>query len=160
VPAATEQRGEGEGDLRPDCRVSPTERARSRFSLVWSPRARPVGPGMAWARRMDEGPNPGKNEEPGARLGQIPPSGCKKRPPGAESGERARPLEANYVFACGAADAMWMTEEVATAAGHRGFQSGPASCAFPPHLNTAGVSRTGQRQRVPRLLLASARPIE
>jgi hypothetical protein len=33
------------------------------------------GPGMAWARRMDEGPNPGENEEPGARLGHFSPSG-------------------------------------------------------------------------------------
>jgi hypothetical protein len=24
---------------------------------------------------MDEGPNPGENEEPGARLGHFPPSG-------------------------------------------------------------------------------------
>jgi hypothetical protein len=35
---------------------------------------------------MDESPNPGENEEPGARLGRIPPSGCKKRLPGAKSG--------------------------------------------------------------------------
>jgi hypothetical protein len=26
---------------------------------------------MAWARRMDEGPNPDENEEPGTRLGQF-----------------------------------------------------------------------------------------
>jgi hypothetical protein len=43
---------------------------------------------LAWARRMDLGPNPGENEEPGARLGRIPPSGCKKRPPEAKSGGR------------------------------------------------------------------------
>jgi hypothetical protein len=34
---------------------------------------------------MDLGPNPGENEEPGARLGRIPPSGCKKRPPETKS---------------------------------------------------------------------------
>jgi hypothetical protein len=43
---------------------------------------------LAWARRMDLGPNPGENEEPGARLDRIPPSGCKKRSPGAKSGGR------------------------------------------------------------------------
>jgi hypothetical protein len=26
---------------------------------------------MAWACRIDEGPNPGENEEPGARLGHF-----------------------------------------------------------------------------------------
>jgi hypothetical protein len=36
---------------------------------------------------MDEDPNPGENEEPEARLSRIPPSECKKRPPGAESGD-------------------------------------------------------------------------
>jgi hypothetical protein len=45
------------------------------ISFVRSPRARPGRPGMAWARRMDEGPNPGENEEPGARLGRFSPSG-------------------------------------------------------------------------------------
>jgi hypothetical protein len=42
---------------------------------------------MAWARRMDESLNPGENGEPGARLGRISPSGCKKRRPGTESGD-------------------------------------------------------------------------
>jgi hypothetical protein len=69
VPAATEQRGEGEVGF------SLTERARLRFSLVRSPRAHPGGPGMVWALRMDEGLNPGGNEEPGARLGRITLSG-------------------------------------------------------------------------------------
>jgi hypothetical protein len=58
--------------------LSPTPRARSTFHMfcfVRSPRARLEKPGMAWARRMDESPNPGENEEPGARLGQIPPFG-------------------------------------------------------------------------------------
>jgi hypothetical protein len=31
---------------------------------------------------MDESPNPGENEKPGAWLGRISPSGCKKRRPG------------------------------------------------------------------------------
>jgi hypothetical protein len=39
------------------------------------PRARLGKPGMPWARRMDESPNSSENEEPGARLGRIPPSG-------------------------------------------------------------------------------------
>jgi hypothetical protein len=43
--------------------------------FVRSPRARLGKPGMAWARRMDESPNLGENEEPGAWLGRIPPSG-------------------------------------------------------------------------------------
>jgi hypothetical protein len=47
----------------------------ARFCFVRSPRTRIGKPGMAWARRMDESPNPGENEEPGARLGRIPPSG-------------------------------------------------------------------------------------
>jgi hypothetical protein len=33
---------------------------------------------MVWARRIDESPNPGENEKPGARLDRIPPSGYKK----------------------------------------------------------------------------------
>jgi hypothetical protein len=75
VPAATEHRGEGEGGFATrkwGSRVlSPTERARPCFSLVRSPRAHPGGPEMAWALWMDEGPNPGGNEEPGARLGRF-----------------------------------------------------------------------------------------
>jgi hypothetical protein len=55
----------------------------ARFCFVRSPRARLGKPGTSWARRMDESPNPGENEEPGAWLGRISPSGCKKRPPGA-----------------------------------------------------------------------------
>jgi hypothetical protein len=43
--------------------------------FVRSPRARPGRPGMAWARRMDEGPDPGEIEDPGARLGRFSPSG-------------------------------------------------------------------------------------
>jgi hypothetical protein len=46
----------------------------ARFCFVRSPRARPGRPGMSWARRMDEGPNPGEIEEPGARLGRYSPS--------------------------------------------------------------------------------------
>jgi hypothetical protein len=41
----------------------------SRVSFVRSPRARLGRTGMAWARRMDEGPDPGENEDPGVRLG-------------------------------------------------------------------------------------------
>jgi hypothetical protein len=40
-----------------------------RFCFLWTPRARPGGPGMTWARRMDESPNPG------AQLGHFSPSG-------------------------------------------------------------------------------------
>jgi hypothetical protein len=32
---------------------------------------------MAWARRMDEGPNPDKNEDPGTRLDRFTPSELK-----------------------------------------------------------------------------------
>jgi hypothetical protein len=59
----------------------------ARFRFVRSPRARLGKPGMAWARRMDESPNPDENEEPGTRLGRISSSGCKKGRPGAESGD-------------------------------------------------------------------------
>jgi hypothetical protein len=55
--------------------LSPTERARPCFSIVRSPRAHPGGAEMVWALRMDEGPNPGGNEEPGARLGRFSLSG-------------------------------------------------------------------------------------
>jgi hypothetical protein len=34
---------------------------------------------MVWVRRMDEGPNPGKNKEPEARLGRFSPPGWKKK---------------------------------------------------------------------------------
>jgi hypothetical protein len=47
----------------------------ARVSFVRSPRARPERPGMAWARRMDEGPDPGEIEDPGTRLGRFSPSG-------------------------------------------------------------------------------------
>jgi hypothetical protein len=57
-----------------------------RISFVRSPRARPERPRMVWARRMDECPIPGKNEEPGARLSHFSPSGLKKRVPGASPG--------------------------------------------------------------------------
>jgi hypothetical protein len=90
--------------------LSPTERARFRFSLVRSPRAHPGGPGLAWARRMDLGPNPGENEEPGARLGRIPPSGCKKRPPGAKSGGRLEMLLLEEI----SAGPGWSVAELAT----------------------------------------------
>jgi hypothetical protein len=59
----------------------------ARFRFVRSPRARIGKPGMVWARRMDESPNPDKNEEPEAWLDRIPPSRYKKRLPGAESGD-------------------------------------------------------------------------
>jgi hypothetical protein len=67
-------------------------RCFARFRFVRSPRARLEKPGMAWAHRMDESPNPGETEEPGARLDRIPPSGCKKRLSGAESGGRLEML--------------------------------------------------------------------
>jgi hypothetical protein len=51
--------------------------------------------GMAWARRMDESPNPSENEKPGARLGRISPPGCKKQRPGAESGTAGDALTAD-----------------------------------------------------------------
>jgi hypothetical protein len=41
---------------------------------------------------MNLGPNPDENEEPGARLGRITPSGWKKRSPGACSGGRVEML--------------------------------------------------------------------
>jgi hypothetical protein len=47
---------------------------------------------MAWARRMDESPIPDENEEPGARLDRIPPSGFKNNLPGASSGTRLEML--------------------------------------------------------------------
>jgi hypothetical protein len=43
---------------------------------------------MTWAPRMDERPNPGENEDPGARLGRFRPSG-RKRLPGGLPGETA-----------------------------------------------------------------------
>jgi hypothetical protein len=52
----------------------PTPRARSMFRAR-SPRARLGKPGMVWALRNDEIPNPGENEKPGARLSRITPSG-------------------------------------------------------------------------------------
>jgi hypothetical protein len=42
--------------------------------FVRSPRACPERPGMVWARRMDEGPDPGEIEDPGARLDRFSPS--------------------------------------------------------------------------------------
>jgi hypothetical protein len=75
---ATEQRGEGEEDLRLDSRVRVFSRRQSGpaplFSRPESPSA-PRGVGMAWARRMDEGPNSRENEEPGARLNRFSLSG-------------------------------------------------------------------------------------
>jgi hypothetical protein len=41
---------------------------------------------MAWARRMDEGPDPDENENLEARLIRFTPSGRKKRMPKASSG--------------------------------------------------------------------------
>jgi hypothetical protein len=74
-------RRHNEEDDRP---LSPTTRGhttRGKFShrfvhisFVRNPRARPGRPGMAWARWMDEGPNLGKNEEPGTRLDRFSPS--------------------------------------------------------------------------------------
>jgi hypothetical protein len=73
---------DNEDDDRP---LSPTGRGQrtrgnfrhrfARVSFVRSPQARPGRPGMAWARRMDEGPDPGENEDPRARLGRFTPSG-------------------------------------------------------------------------------------
>jgi hypothetical protein len=74
------------------CQHRGPARRFARFCFVRSPRARLRKPGIAWARRMDESPNPGKNEEPGAWLGRISPSRCKKRRPGAESGGRLEML--------------------------------------------------------------------
>jgi hypothetical protein len=64
----------------------------ARFYFVRSPRARLGKPGIALARRMDESPNPDKNEEPGARLCQIPPSEFKNGLAGASSGTRLEML--------------------------------------------------------------------
>jgi hypothetical protein len=55
----------------------------ARFHFVRSPRARLGKPGMVWAHRMDESPNPGESEEPGTRLS---PSGCKNGFRGASRG--------------------------------------------------------------------------
>jgi hypothetical protein len=55
-------------------------------------RARRGKPGMGWARRMDESPNPGEKEEPGVRLDRIPPSGWKKCLPETKSGGRLEML--------------------------------------------------------------------
>jgi hypothetical protein len=41
---------------------------------------------------MDEGPNPDENEESGARLGRISPSGWEKRRAGASSGGQVEML--------------------------------------------------------------------
>jgi hypothetical protein len=67
-----------------DHHLSPTSRAHkmhgkfprrfTRISFVRSPRAHPRRPGMAWARRMDGGPNPGEIENPGAPLDRFSPS--------------------------------------------------------------------------------------
>jgi hypothetical protein len=75
-------RRDNKDDDRP---LSPTSRGHTtrgkfprrfvRISFVRSPRARPGRPGMAWARRMDEGPNPDENKDAGARLGHFSPSG-------------------------------------------------------------------------------------
>jgi hypothetical protein len=50
-------------------------RCFARIYFVRSPQARPGRPGIAWARRMDGGPNPGEIEEPWVRLGRFTPSG-------------------------------------------------------------------------------------
>jgi hypothetical protein len=81
-----------EDDDRP---LSPTSRGHQargnfpwrfpRFCFLRTPRARPGGPGMTWARRMDVSPNPGENENPGTRLSHLSPSGWKKGLPGASS---------------------------------------------------------------------------
>jgi hypothetical protein len=71
-------RGEGEGDLRRESGVRVFSRRQSRpvptFLSSGVPE-RTRGAGMAWALRIDEGPNARENEEPGARLGRITPSG-------------------------------------------------------------------------------------
>jgi hypothetical protein len=78
VPEVTEQREEREGDLQPDSRVRMFSRRQSgpvpTFLSSGVPERAPGGPVMAWARRMDEGPNPGENEEPGTRLDRFSPS--------------------------------------------------------------------------------------
>jgi hypothetical protein len=50
-------------------------RCFARISFIQSCRVRPGRPGMTWARRMDEGPNPNEIEEPGARLSRFSQSG-------------------------------------------------------------------------------------
>ena len=62
------------------------------FCSIRSPRALPGGPGMAWDRRMNLGPNPDENENLGARLGRFSPCGCKKRLVGGFSGRRVEML--------------------------------------------------------------------
>jgi hypothetical protein len=95
VPAAREIRGVGE--ILSDVAVGFVRRVTDRsgpsplFTRPESPRA-PRGAGGAWDRRMNLGPNPDENEEPGARLGRISPSGWKKRSPGASSGGRVEML--------------------------------------------------------------------
>jgi hypothetical protein len=71
-------RRDDEDDDRPLSPTSQGHTTRGNFprlfacvSFVRSPRARPGRPGMAWAHRMDEGPDPGKNEDLGARLGLV-----------------------------------------------------------------------------------------
>jgi hypothetical protein len=57
---------------------------------------------MVWARRMDEGPKLDENEEPGARLGRISPSGWENRRSGASSGRRVEMLLDPVVRRCNA----------------------------------------------------------
>jgi hypothetical protein len=76
------ERRDDKDDDRP---LSPTGRGHTtrgnfpsrfaRVSFVRSPRACPGRPRMVWARRMDEGLDPGEIKDPGARLGRFTPSG-------------------------------------------------------------------------------------
>jgi hypothetical protein len=75
-------------------------RCFAHFCFVRSPRARLGKPRMACARRMDESPNPDENEEPGAWLGRIPPSGFKNGLPVASSGTRLEMLLVLWWIVC------------------------------------------------------------
>jgi hypothetical protein len=72
--------------LSPTCRGHTTRGKFSRrfahISFVRSPRARSGRPEIAWARRMDEGPNSDENEEPGRDWAVFRHPDEKKRMPG------------------------------------------------------------------------------
>jgi hypothetical protein len=61
---------------------------------------------------MDESPNPDENEKPGARLDRIPSSRCKKRLPGAESGDGWKCSDRVWVEAKVDHDASYSGEEI------------------------------------------------
>jgi hypothetical protein len=72
------ERRDDEDDDRPLSPISRGHTTRGNFprrfarvSFVRSPRARPGRPGMAWARQMDEGPDPGEIKNPRARVVQM-----------------------------------------------------------------------------------------